>query len=125
MNKVQNKVLNMVQKCQQENPSEPVVASVLIRWNDGMIIHDNVSIGDVADFPDVDVYTAFSFDDAGNMVMCTTPLDFDESDFETYDDYITEVNKYTESQEDLDHYFNSPEDFIILDIYEALPASEY
>ena len=133
MNKIQNKVSNMVGECLKNNPSEPCIAECLIRWKDGQIVEDKVLIGknkydeerDCFEYPEADEATMFTFPDMGSMVMCTTALDFDIDDFENDMEYENAVALYAQAEDDRLHYFGSLEDFDILDIYAVYPASEY
>lgn len=99
---------------------EPLYVNVLIRWKDSGKVEPRV----VALFPydedktpdHIDERVFFYFDLASNIMFCLSNVEISVNDFDTIEEFETELNKYAETEEDALYYFPSREDFDIVSI---------
>jgi hypothetical protein len=99
---------------------EPLYVNVLIRWKDsGKVEPRTVALFpyDENKTPDhIDERVFFYFDLASNIMFCLSYLEISVNDFDTIEEFETELNKYAETEEDALYYFPSREDFDIVSI---------
>ena len=99
---------------------EPLYVNVLIRWKDSGKVEPRI----VALFPydenktpdHIDERVFFYFDLASNIIFCLSNVEISVNDFDTIEEFETELNKYAETEEDALYYFPSREDFDIVSI---------
>lgn len=99
---------------------EPLYVNVLIRWKDsGKVEPRTVALFpyDENKTPDhIDERVFFYFDLASNIMFCLSNVEISVNDFDTIEEFETELNKYAETEEDALYYFPSREDFDIVSI---------
>lgn len=99
---------------------EPLYVNVLIRWKDsGKVEPRTVALFpyDENKTPDhIDERVFFYFDLVSNIMFCLSNVEISVNDFDTIEEFETELNKYAETEEDAQYYFPSREDFDIVSI---------